>query len=200
MNRLHYLLQFFQDPKVAALGPTSKQVVEGVCEGIPENKDLNVLELGPGDGVVTRSLLRRLSPGSKVLALETNERFCEELKQWNDPRLIVINDKAQEFPRYMEDAGIKRFDRIISGVPCSMLSHEERTDFVMNFHRNLVEGGASIIYQLSPLMKKYIRNFFELEDLDVKRNGILPMFIMKGQKKHSKDPVERDMGPDSKEE
>lgn len=195
MNRLDYLLQFFKDPKVAALGPTSRQVVDGVCEGIPKDRDIDVLELGPGDGVVTRRLLEQLTPGSRILAIETNQRFCEELEALNDPRLTVVNDRAEDFPDQMKERGFDAFDRIISGVPCSIYSQDQRQELVMNFHRELVEGGRVILYQLSPLMKGYLRNFLDLEDLDIKRNGILPMFIMKGRKKHSKDPVEREKGP-----
>lgn len=194
MNRFQYLLQFFKDPKVAALGPTSKQVVNGVCEGLSEDKDLRVLELGPGDGVVTHHLLKKMSDGSSLLAIETNQKFCEELNSWDDPRLSVVKDRAENFPNHMEEEGVRTFDRIVSGVPCSMLSHDERLELVMNFYQNLEEGGDVVLYQLSPLMKKYLRNFLELEEVDVKMNGLLPMFIMRGKKKYSKDPVERDKG------
>ncbi|MFB6258394.1 MAG: class I SAM-dependent methyltransferase [Flavobacteriales bacterium] len=194
MNKLHYLLQFFKDPKVAAVGPTSRRVVEGVCDGLPFDRDIRLLELGPGDGAVTRKVLDRLSSGSRVLALETNESFYKELASWDDPRLTVIQDRAENFLRHMEQQGFKGVDHIISGIPSSMLSHEQRIDLVMNFYRSLEEGGTAMVYQLSPLMKKYIRNFMELEDMDIKMNGLLPMFLMKGRKKYRKDPVERTQG------
>ncbi len=194
MNRFQYLLQFFRDPKVAALGPTSKRVVDEVCSGISKERDLEILELGPGDGIVTRRLLEELSEGSRILAIETNQAFCDELEALNDPRLTVVRDRAENFPERMKEFGFERFDRIISGIPCSMLNEEQRFQLVVDFHRSLVEGGRSILYQLSPLMKGYVREFLELEEIEVKRNGLLPMFIMKGLKKYSKDPVERDKG------
>ncbi len=195
MNRLQYLLQFFKDPKVAAVGPTSKRVVDKVCEGLPKDRDIQVLELGPGDGVVTRRLLDHLSSGSRILALETNKRFCDELIGWNDPRLTVVQDQAQHFPQQMKAHSFDGFDRVISGIPCSLLAHEERVELVMEFHRTLIEGGHAVLYQLSPLMKKHLQHFLDLEDMDIKMNGLLPMFVMRGRKKHSKDPVTRDQRP-----
>ncbi len=194
MNRFQYLLQFFRDPKVAAVGPTSKKVVEEVCRSTVEDRDLDVLELGPGDGVITRCLLDRLSQGSRIMAVESNPRFCHELEALEDPRLTVVEGKGQDFRDRMEKEGFKAFDRVVSGIPSSMLSHQERFQLMMDLHRMSREGGRTVIYQLSPLMKRYLKNFMEFEDMEIRMNGILPMFIMKGRKRYSKDPVEREKG------
>lgn len=200
MNRFQYLFQFIKDPKVAAFGPTSRKVVDKVCEGLPTDRDIRVLELGPGDGVVTKRILEQLSPGSRILALETNHRFCEELRSWEDPRLTVVQDQGQHFSQRMRSQGFEGFERIISGIPSSLLTHEERVELVLEFHRTLSEGGHSVIYQLSPLMKKHLQFFLELEDMDIKMNGLLPMFIMRGRKIFSKESSEQDQGPTDPDE
>lgn len=195
MKRSRYLLEFFKDPKVAALGPTSKQVGKKVCEGIEKDRDLNVLELGPGDGVITSRILDSLSRDSRLLAIETNADFCEELRAWKDPRLTVVQASAESFPELMKDHGFDRFDLIVSGIPCSMLSHEVREQLVTDIERKLREGGRAVLYQLSPLMRKYLRKTLEFERTDVRMNGLFPMFIMKARKAHRPDPLERGKGP-----
>lgn len=195
MKRSRYFLQFLKDPKVAALGPTSKRVGKEVCKGIPSQKALNVLELGPGDGAVTSRLLSRLSDESRILAIETNPQFCEELRAWDDPRMTVVQDRAENFRERMKENGSREFDLIISGIPCSMLSHEAREKLVEELASSVCEGGYVILYQLSPLMRKYLRKVLELEPMKVRMNGLFPMFIMKGRRPYSRDPVEREKGP-----
>lgn len=195
MDRFQYFLQFLKDPKVAAVGPTSSAVIKKVCETIPTDRDIDILELGPGNGVVTDELLKRITSGSRILALETNARFCQELEDRADPRLKVVEDRGERFREWMEKEGFDNFHTIVSGIPCTMLSDEARKGLVMDFERSLQEGGRVVLYQLSPLMKKYLRNSLELERTDIRRNGIAPMFVMRARRKCKKDPVEREQGP-----
>ena len=70
-------------------------IVDAGLEGIsPAGECLNVLEIGPGLGVLTEELLGR---GAKVLAVEKDRRLAERLKPslGDNDRLEVVCADAQ---------------------------------------------------------------------------------------------------------
>ena len=69
--------------KVGAITMSSEYVVEGVMKHV-KNDLRSVVEYGPGEGVVTKALLKRLSPEGKLVAIESNPDFVKVLLPHRD--------------------------------------------------------------------------------------------------------------------
>ena len=67
-----------QDSKVATISPTSKTATKKIINTIDPTKDLNILEYGPGTGALTIPLLKKISPESKILAIERNQNLISD--------------------------------------------------------------------------------------------------------------------------
>ena len=82
MGKAVLFKRFLQHPtQVGALCPSSCALCRAMASEIGvENAGL-VVELGPGTGVITRELVRRLPENGKLLAVELDELLCEHLKR-----------------------------------------------------------------------------------------------------------------------
>ncbi len=83
-----------------------------------------IVELGAGDGVITRHILQHLAPDGVVIAFEVAKDLCEDMRAIGDPRLIVAEDSAEHIARYLEAAGYKQADAIVSAIPFAVLPPE----------------------------------------------------------------------------
>jgi len=97
--------------EVRAIAPSSAAVARKMTEGV-ENVAGPVIEIGPGTGSFTRVILDRGVAPERLILMELNPRFCEELKR-KFPGVTVLNKPAQE----IETIGIKNVGSVISGVP-----------------------------------------------------------------------------------
>ena len=57
------------DKNVASVARTSKKTVERICRAINFDKDIVLVEYGPGSGAFTKYLLSRMSLDSKLIAI-----------------------------------------------------------------------------------------------------------------------------------
>lgn len=81
------------------------------------SKDEVVLEVGPGEGALTRELLNR---GARVVAIEKDhrlipvlsEKFAEEI---SSKQLILIEGDALEIT--LKDAGLKKPYKVVANIP-----------------------------------------------------------------------------------
>ena len=105
-----------------SVAPSSRFLCRAIASKIDPEKARIVVELGPGDGVVTRFILDRLGPEAKLLIFEINEVFVEKIRSnFDDPRLVVIHDSAENMSRHFRALQIQEVDFIISGIPFVML-------------------------------------------------------------------------------
>ncbi len=97
--------------KVVALAPSSGATARRMTLGL-ESVRGTVVEIGPGTGSFTRAILARGVAPSRLVLLETSERFCEELSR-AFPGVTVLNRPAQDIARL----GLSGVGAVISGVP-----------------------------------------------------------------------------------
>lgn len=101
---------FLHDPDILRRTALAAGPVEG----------RTVIEVGPGPGGLTRALLEE--GASKVIAVETDERFAEALRNWPDAesgRLIVHERDARKvaWQRLISEAGGETPVMIIANLP-----------------------------------------------------------------------------------
>src|SRR5207248_598535 len=137
-----------------------------------------IAEYGPGEGVHSREIARRMRPDCQLLLFEIDAAFSRDLRRQfsNDPRVHVINDNAAHLQRELNDRGIEACDYIVSGIPFSILQIDKKRDLLQQTHDALTPGGAFIIYQVTNELRQHAIDFASANSEYVLQN-IPPMFI-----------------------
>ncbi len=158
---------------VAMLAPTSKYVIRKIIKEFNPGTKI-VIEYGPGNGVITKEILKVLPPDGRLIVVEINSEFVEYLKMINDPRLEIIEGDVLE-----ASLSFPKADAIISGIPFSFFPLEKREEIVRRTALALDEEGVFIAYQYSKSFLKVLRNFFGDTKWTIEvRNLPTVMFIM----------------------
>ncbi len=77
-----FFKRFLQKPfQVASIMPSSRALVERVSDKIDFNKARVIAEYGPGEGVHTREIARRMGPDAQLLIFEVDAAFSRDLKR-----------------------------------------------------------------------------------------------------------------------
>ncbi len=176
MNQV--LKQFLKDRKVAAMAPTSQFAVRKICRYIDFSQDHAFVEYGPGDGVLSKAILARMSPQSSFVGIETNYGFIKELEKISDPRFTAIHDSAENVSNIIRHPA----DIFFSSIPCTFLSQSARRNLIRNTFDLLAPGGMFIVFQYSPLMKRHLEETFGNVQLSLVPLNVPTMFIMVARK------------------
>lgn len=141
-----------------------------------------VIEYGPGNGVMTKVLLKRLSPNGKFLAVESNAMFAKTLTQFNDPRLHILHGNAQHLTaKIMRE--FSNADAILSSIPFTFLTSVDRFKIVSDAHSMLASSGTfNIFHQYTPLMVHPLRKIFRSVKIKYEMRNVFPCFILIAEK------------------
>src|SRR4029077_6812040 len=77
-----------------------------------------IVEYGPGVGVITTEVLRRMGPDTMLIAIETNPDFVSYLRDSiKDERLHVVEGSAESVDEILRRYGQSNASYVISGIP-----------------------------------------------------------------------------------
>ena len=186
MEYLRFFRTFTSDRQVGAVVPTSPLCVRYVCRNLDRTKPLSLVECGPGTGVFTRHLLDTLHPESVILGLERNAEFAERLRQRcapkrNGPELRVLCDDARRLRQVVDDAGLQTIDCVLSGIPLSFFSEEDRRGFFEACRDRLAPNGRLLVYQYSFKARNDMRKVFGNVRCERYVLNLPPMFVMEAR-------------------
>jgi phospholipid N-methyltransferase len=174
-----FFKRFLQRPfQIASIIPSSKALVERVADKMDFSGPRIIAEYGPGEGVHSREIARRMAPGSQLLLLELDPAFSRDLQRQfvHDPRVHVINGDAASLPRELARRCIPHCDYIISGIPFSILEINKKRALLRQTHDALAPGGSFIIYQVTNELKQHA-TLFDCAQSEYFLQNIPPMFI-----------------------
>ncbi|KKT12932.1 MAG: Methyltransferase type 12 [Parcubacteria group bacterium GW2011_GWC1_43_30] len=143
------------DSKIGAMTRSSKYVVNAVVRNFSNKSLQRVIEYGPGDGVVTREILKRMPRDGELIVVETNPKFIKILRNINDPRLKIVEGTAQRVSEELKRDNHVVANLVISSIPLSILKPIERERIVDNTFEILEESGKFIVFQYSPRLGVY---------------------------------------------
>lgn len=185
MNKhLNFLKVALSDKQIGAMTRSSKYVVKTVIKNFPHHPLNRVVEYGPGDGVVTKEILKRMPKDGELIAIETNPRFVKILKDIGDNRLKVVEGFAQTVSSRIKERHKQDVDLVISSIPFTILSPADRERVVANTHKMLRDSGKLIMFQYSPIQLKLLNRYFGKKNIrtQFELRNVPPMFIMSAQK------------------
>jgi phospholipid N-methyltransferase len=174
-----FFKRFLKRPfQIASIVPSSKALVERVADKIDFDRARVIAEYGPGEGVHSREIARRMRPDCRLLLFELDAAFSRDLHRQfrDDPRVHVINDNAAHLPLELSRRGIDACDYIVSGIPFSILKIDKKRALLQQTHDALAAGGRFIIYQVTNELKQHAKIFDHAESEYFLQN-IPPMFI-----------------------
>jgi phospholipid N-methyltransferase len=174
-----FFKRFLQRPfQVASIIPSSKALVERVASKMDFTEPRVIAEYGPGEGVHTREIARRMTDDSTLLLFELDPDLSRDLERQfaNDPRVHVINGDAALLPQELKRLGIGQCDYVVSGIPFSILEIEKKRALLRKTHEAIRPGGSFIIYQVTNELRQHATLFDQAESEYFLQN-IPPMFI-----------------------
>ena len=174
-----FFKRFLQRPfQIASIMPSSKAMVERVADKIDFDRAQVIAEYGPGEGVHSREIARRMRPDSRLLLFELDPAFSRDLERQfaKDPRVHVINKDAARLPSELRRRGIKNCDYILSGIPFSILKLDKKRALLQKTHDALAPGGRFIIYQVTNELKQHAK-LFDRASSEYFLQNLPPMFI-----------------------
>jgi len=137
-----------------------------------------IAEYGPGEGVHSREIARRMRPDAQLLLFELDPAFSRDLERQfaDDPRVTVLNRDAAELPLEMKARKIHQCDYILSGIPFSILKLDKKRALLRKTYEALTAGGSFIIYQVTNELKQH-DTIFDHAESEYFLQNIPPMFI-----------------------
>src|SRR3954467_14975772 len=127
--RALFFKRFLQRPlQVASIVPSSKALVKRVARKMDFTHPRVIAEYGPGEGVHSREIARRMSADSRLLLFELDPAFARGLERQfaDDPRVHVVHGDAARLPEELKRHGIAHCDYILSGIPFSILEIKKK--------------------------------------------------------------------------
>jgi len=161
-NALLFARNFFRHPRMlGSIVPSSRFLIKQLLEPINWARARIIVEYGPGVGVITVEVLRRMRPDGALIVIETNPDFVSYLRRTlSDKRLQVVQASAADVAEILRRFGYRRADYIISGIPFSTIPAPLREQILRTTHDVLEPGGAFLVYQFSTRVLQDLRRIF----------------------------------------
>ena len=133
---------------IGAVAPSGRALSDLLASVAPAEGHPVVVELGPGTGVVSAALRRRLPDGARHLAVEIDPGMVEHLRRTR-PWLEVLQGDAADLQKLLADAGVDRVDAAISGLPWTLFPESAQRGIIEQVTRVLGPGAPFTTFAYS---------------------------------------------------
>lgn len=182
-NRLAFFVGFLRYPQqVGSIIPSSRFLEQRILDAARLQEARLVVELGPGTGGTTRTFLRHLSPGAKLLTIELNSEFTDLLDQIDDERLINHHGSAECLATILADHKLGAPDVVISGIPFSTIPKPVGQDIIKSVRTSLAPNGRFVAYQFRNEVANIARPIMGEPDSVLEMRNVPPMRVYRWQK------------------
>ncbi|HEU5047034.1 MAG TPA: methyltransferase domain-containing protein [Rickettsiales bacterium] len=126
--------------------PSSRHLAGAMASQLATlTKDDYVVELGPGTGVITRALCDSGIDPSKLIVIERDHRFVEQLKH-DFPQALILQGDARHVKELLERHNIKQVSSVVCCLPLLAMPDNVRLSIVNAAFEVLKPEGAFILY------------------------------------------------------
>jgi phospholipid N-methyltransferase len=179
---LKFLLEYIKDiRRVGAVAPSSRYLARKMVESVDFDTAKVIIEYGPGTGVFTAEIIKRMGPQTKLLVIETNPAFYKQLqaKYKTTENVEIINTSAENVGSLHAERSLSAPDYIISGLPFAALPGDVSQAILKDTVKLLGKKGVFITFQYTLLKKGLLQTYFN--DINVSRElrNIPPAYILR---------------------
>ena len=166
-----------------SITPSSRFLANKMLKQIDFSEANVIVELGPGNGVITKRILKKMHPNAVLICFEINDHFYQQLKKIDNPQLKVLNASAEKIEEELEKLGYTKSCHIISSLPLTNIPDPISKNILQKSYDNLDVNGTFIQYQYSlSYFKKLKAVFNESISLGFEVFNIPPAFIYRCKK------------------
>jgi phosphatidylethanolamine/phosphatidyl-N-methylethanolamine N-methyltransferase len=133
---------------IGAVAPSGRALSDLLASVAPADGQPVVVELGPGTGVVSVALRRRLPAGARHVAVEIDQGMVEHLRRTR-PWLEVLQGDAADLQKLLADAGVDRVDAVVSGLPWTLFGESVQRGIIEQVTRVLAPGAPFTTFAYS---------------------------------------------------
>ena len=175
---------------IASFSPSSRFLSRKIVQGIDYDSARCIVELGAGTGPITKELVERAKPHTRLIIVEQDADFCKRLRTRfaHAPNAEIIEGDAAQIDKLLADRGITEVDHIVSGLPLPSFPAKLRDAILASSARAL--GGRGTFRQLTNMPLIYWRLYrgyftdvrFQLVPLNLPPAGV---YVCRGFKSPS---------------
>lgn len=184
MTRLKFFVERIKNIKTTGtIAPSSRFVCRKLIERVDFENAKCIVELGGGNGVVTKHILKNMKADTKLISFEVLPKFCDLLRSLNDDRLTVVEDSAENIQQHLAAHGFDKADYIVSTLPFVNIPEDIGKRILVAAHENLREGGIYSQLNYTLLTKDLYEEAFGNVKFDFIMINVPPAFIASCVKK-----------------
>lgn len=145
-NYKQFVYGLFKNPfKVGALAPSSKHLSHIITE-MGNLTSINcVVELGPGTGVFTERILKKIKPETCFFCLENNSHFVKETMK-RCPEAVVYHSCAERIQDFLLHHQQDSCDVVISSIPWTIFDNASQENLLNRIYDALGPEGELLTY------------------------------------------------------
>jgi phosphatidylethanolamine/phosphatidyl-N-methylethanolamine N-methyltransferase len=163
---------------VGAVFPSSRFLADKMLNHLPLKQAKVIVELGPGTGVFTERILKKMGEDSHLVVIELNDAFYLQLKQkFQHERCHIIHGSATDIKSILSNLGFEKANLIISSLPLAMIPKEVGAEILKESVNSLEVGGKFLQYQYSLQSMKNLKFHFKNVKLNFTPLNFPPAFI-----------------------
>jgi phospholipid N-methyltransferase len=185
-SRIFFLKEALKNLRtLGTITPSSRFLAKRMLKEIDFSKVDVLVELGPGNGVITQHILDRLPPEATLVCFEINDNFYTQLLKVKNPQLVVIKSSAEKIKQELNLLGFHKTDHIISSLPLTMIPNKVSREILFKSFDVLQNGGTYIQFQYSLSYFKKLKTVFKKSiSLDFEPLNLPPAFVYRCKKVH----------------
>lgn len=178
-NRLKFFKEAVKSLNTSGtVTPSSRFLAKRMISKIDFKNSNVIVELGAGNGVITKQILKKLNKNAVLLCFEINDNFYKELKKIKNPQLKVVKSSAEKIEEELAKLGFSETNHIISSLPLTIIPDEICMEILKKSHQALASKGTFIQYQYSlTYFKRLSKVFSEEIKLEFEPLNFPPAFV-----------------------
>jgi phospholipid N-methyltransferase len=176
---LLFARNFFRHPlMLGSIVPSSRFLIRELLKPVDWEQARVIVEYGPGVGVITAEVLRRMRPDAMLIAIETNPAFVTYLRDSiQDERLHVVQASAEAVDEILQRYGQSNASYVISGIPFSTIPAAVRERILLKTCEALKPGGSFLVYQFSTRVLEDLQRVFRYVRRQFEPLNVLPAHL-----------------------
>ena len=146
---------------IASFVPSSRFLARTTCKGIDFDRARCIVELGAGTGPITKELVTRARPNTRLVVVELDPDFCRRLRA-KFPGVDIVEGDACQLDKLLADRGIRQVDHVLSGLPLPSFPAQLRDGVLASASRCLAPTGSFRQLSVMPWVYRGLyRGYFE---------------------------------------
>jgi len=116
-DTLAFVRNFLKQPTtIGAIAPSSRALANMMVDSVDWDNAKTVIEYGPGTGVFTEQIVKRMRPETKFFAIEQSDTFAMMTRR-RVPTATVHQASVTDVVKLCQGESVDKVDAIICGLP-----------------------------------------------------------------------------------